>query len=138
MSACHSEAAGQAFVDAGVPHVVAVKLHDKISDRASHTFTELFYSQLVNGHTVQEAFDLARQAVEVDPKIFDRAEAKKFRLLPEDGDHNISIFDDISEGMYVNESPDYTGRRKPFHECLLGRHDKAYEVLSLSLFILFL
>ena len=32
VSACHSEAAGNAFVAANVPHVVAVQLDSKVSE----------------------------------------------------------------------------------------------------------
>jgi hypothetical protein len=35
VSACHSATAGHAFVAAGVPHVVAVRLDSKVPDKAA-------------------------------------------------------------------------------------------------------
>jgi hypothetical protein len=47
VSACHSEEAGKAFVDAGVPHVVAVRWDTPISDKASQVFSKQFYLSLL-------------------------------------------------------------------------------------------
>jgi len=38
VSACHSESAGNAFVQAGVPHVIAVKTDAAVCDKASQIF----------------------------------------------------------------------------------------------------
>ncbi len=46
VSACHSETAANAFVDAGVPHVIAVKLDAKVGDTAAHIFMDHFYFSL--------------------------------------------------------------------------------------------
>ena len=46
VSACYSEASGRAFVDAGVKHVIAVKMGAKVADRSSRTFMEQFYLAL--------------------------------------------------------------------------------------------
>ena len=35
VSACHSQGAGEAFVQAGVPHVVAVRTLETVSDKAA-------------------------------------------------------------------------------------------------------
>lgn len=42
VSACHSENVGRQFVEAGVPHVVAVKTDAKITDEASRAFASSF------------------------------------------------------------------------------------------------
>ena len=61
-SACHS--LGAAFVRAGVPHVVAVKLSDRIQDGAACIFAEAFYFGRLRGNkTVRQAFDIGRSAV---------------------------------------------------------------------------
>ena len=53
VSACFSEAAAQAFVEAGVPHVVAVRLSTRVSDHAAHAFTRAFYLALAVGSSIQ-------------------------------------------------------------------------------------
>lgn len=60
VSACQSQAAGEAFVAAGVPHVVAVKTWSRVADQAAHHFTSHFYLALFNGSTVQQAFDIGK------------------------------------------------------------------------------
>ena len=57
--ACHSQPAANAFVRAGVQHVVAVRSHALILDAAAIQFTKHFYLALGCGKSVQEAFDAA-------------------------------------------------------------------------------
>ena len=57
ISACHSEPAAEAFVEAGVPHVVGVRSHVKVLDDAAALFARHFYHSLVEGHTVRESFE---------------------------------------------------------------------------------
>ncbi len=63
VSACHSQAAGQAFVDAGVPHVVCVSVQSMLLDAVALTFERAFYVALAVGDTVEDAFNIAKQAV---------------------------------------------------------------------------
>ena len=63
MSACHSAEAGRAFVAAGVPHVVAVRLDSKVLDKSAMQFSQVFYAHLLAGDTVREAFDTADRTV---------------------------------------------------------------------------
>ena len=56
VSACHSMLTGQAFVDAGVPHVAAVRLDSPVYDSAARTFARDFYQALFTGRTVQAGF----------------------------------------------------------------------------------
>ena len=51
----------QAFVDAGVPHVIAVRVDTKVSDHAAHAFTRAFYLALAVGQTIRGAFDIGVQ-----------------------------------------------------------------------------
>lgn len=63
VSACHSQEAGQAFVAAGVPSVVAIKLDSKVLDKQAMHFSRVFYEALLSGKTVKEAFDNAERNV---------------------------------------------------------------------------
>ena len=56
ISACHSVGGGEAFVAAGVPHVVAVRREAQLQDRAACMFAEAFYYALFKGRTVRQAF----------------------------------------------------------------------------------
>jgi hypothetical protein len=47
VSACHSESAGAAFVGAGVPHVIAVRMDAQVADKASRIFMHQFYLALL-------------------------------------------------------------------------------------------
>jgi len=63
VAACHSEAAANAFRAAGVPCVVAVRLDERLHDRAAIIFTQQFYTAIASGNTVRHAFDIGREAV---------------------------------------------------------------------------
>ena len=69
ISACHSVGGGEAFVAAGVPHVVAVRREAQLQDRAACMFAEAFYYALFKGRTVRQAFDIGREAVKSQPHI---------------------------------------------------------------------
>jgi len=109
VSACHSEYAGQAFVDAGVPHVVCVKVSERLQDTAAQAFTRWFYLELAIGGTVRRAFQVATQAVRAQEqsRVSGMAasmapairpdQADKFLLLPLDGNHDVPIFPGRSE-----------------------------------------
>ena len=87
VSACHSQPAAEAFVDAGVPHVIAVRTRLKVLDDAAALFARHLYLALVEGHTVRQAFDYATaQLSAVAPSLGlpnPSEEAQKFVLLPE-------------------------------------------------------
>jgi hypothetical protein len=46
VSSCHSQFAGEVFLNAGAKHVVCIKGGEKISDRASLRFSKVFYETL--------------------------------------------------------------------------------------------
>ncbi|KAL3935856.1 MAG: hypothetical protein SGBAC_008711 [Bacillariaceae sp.] len=94
-----SQSIGQAFVDAGVPHVVVCSkannanyLQLRVSDAL---FEKTFYRNLAqNNKTVQEAFDIAKDAILVDPKIPEEhrsLEEEKYCLLGR-ADHDVPVF----------------------------------------------
>eukprot|EP01041_Mallomonas_annulata_P000472 gene472-882_t len=93
VSACYSRRAGEAFADAGVPHVVCVNVDAQLLDTAAVAFTRAFYLSLVVGDTVRQAFEIGKQAVVSSPRISNSAhEGDKFVLLPEDKDHDSPVF----------------------------------------------
>ena len=63
ITSCFSEYAGRAFVNAGVPHVVAIRGSAQVSGYACQKFTYGFYLALLCGHTVSEAFDIGKAKV---------------------------------------------------------------------------
>lgn len=94
VSACLSERAGEAFIEAGVPHVVCVSVDAQILDVAAVAFTRAFYLALAVGSTVEQAFAIGKQAVAASPYVRNSvAEGNKFVLLPLNGNHDIPIFD---------------------------------------------
>ena len=93
VSACHSKRAGEAFAQAGVKHVVCVKVDARLLDAAANVFTRAFYVSLAVGNTVKQAFDIGRNAVRASPYIPDSAkEGEKFLLLPDDANHDEPVF----------------------------------------------
>ena len=106
VAACHSHETGLAFVECGVKHVVAVKIDQMIQDSAAKAFTRAFYVALLSGKTVQQAFDIAREALKASPYVRDSViEGDKFILLPEQREgtpplHDAPIFTARSVGMW--------------------------------------
>jgi len=94
VSACHSGLAGRTFVSAGVPHVVCCHQESELMDSAALAFTRAFYLALAVGRTVKDSFEIGKQAVNVSPTVPNsEEEMKKFVLLPEDGNHDVPVFD---------------------------------------------
>lgn len=93
VSACYSRRAAEAFVDAGVPHVVCVHIDAQLLDAAAMAFTRAFYLALLVGETVGNAFSIGKEAVATSPYVPNSSiEGSKFMLLPEDGDHDKPVF----------------------------------------------
>ena len=93
VSACHSENAGKTFAEAGVPHVVCCRQESELKDTAALAFTRQFYLSLAVGNTVKDSFDIGCNAVRATPNLRNaETEMEKFRLLPENGNHNVPIF----------------------------------------------
>ncbi|RLN54805.1 hypothetical protein BBJ29_008506 [Phytophthora kernoviae] len=113
VSACHSESVAQAFVCAGVPHVVVVSKEEKVLDRKAMEFAKAFYTALFAGHSVGKSFQIGR--VQADIAVTSNGEGggitggrSEFKLLGE-GDHNDAPFRDVSIGACVET--DMGGRR---------------------------
>ena len=91
VSACSSRFAGEAFVEAGVRHVVCVELEVDVMDRAAAIFTRAFYLALIHGKAVRASFDIGCEAVKASPGMTAK-EASKFLLLPAEEDHCDALF----------------------------------------------
>ncbi|KAG6970098.1 hypothetical protein JG687_00002820 [Phytophthora cactorum] len=65
VSACHSESVAQAFVSAGVPHVVVVSKEEKVLDRKAMEFAKAFYTALFAGHSVAKSFQIGRVQADI-------------------------------------------------------------------------
>jgi hypothetical protein len=76
VSACKSHDCAQMFVKAQVPHVVAINRWHSVLDTACHVFANTFYNCLMNGQTVQSAFERAQIRVKHDVR------AAFFRCFP--------------------------------------------------------
>mmetsp|Transcript_22954 Transcript_22954/g.55685 ORF Transcript_22954/g.55685 Transcript_22954/m.55685 type:complete len:793 (+) Transcript_22954:77-2455(+) len=99
VAACHSESAGRAFVEAGVRHVIAVKLTEKVADKGAQHFMRTFYLALLMGRTVKDAFEIARTNLQAAPNLpSSKMEARKYMLLPTKADHGVSIFPRLPAG----------------------------------------
>jgi len=147
VSACHSQDAGRAFASAGARHVVAVRRSQEMHDIAAGTFTQQFYFALVNGKTVQQAFDIARQSIDTQfqDNNYLANESQKFVLLPRKADHSAVLYlprDDEEEKSSSTSSlvTDHTPKRgvasfpPPILSEWVGRyhdiHDLMHKVLS--------
>jgi len=99
LSASCSCRAGETFAAAGVLHVICCQDVD-LKDCAAHAFTKHFYKSVVRGKTVKEAFEDGCKSVCVD---YSNMEMDKFLLLPENGNHDVPLF----EARPVSQWPSY-------------------------------
>ncbi|CAI5703722.1 unnamed protein product [Peronospora effusa] len=112
LSACHSESVAEAFVRAGVPHVVVVSKEKKVLDRKAMEFAKAFYTALFAGHAVAKSFEIGR--VQADIVVASNGDnavdggRSEFKLLG-DGDHNDAPFRDVPVGDLIETDMD--GRR---------------------------
>jgi len=83
VSACHSEKIGRRFLQMGVPFVICCKEKAELNDNLAQKFTKQFYTLLLRGKAVDEAYRDARRAVFVDKDGTGKAtkEANKYILL---------------------------------------------------------
>lgn len=60
VSACYSEQFGKIIFDAGINNVIAIHSHTQIVDEAATRFATKLYHHLLQGKTVKEAFEKAK------------------------------------------------------------------------------
>mmetsp|Transcript_103878 Transcript_103878/g.155542 ORF Transcript_103878/g.155542 Transcript_103878/m.155542 type:complete len:984 (-) Transcript_103878:345-3296(-) len=95
VSACNSALIGDAFVRAGVPHVLCCRIDSMLREDTAVEFEKSFYRNLACGRTLQSAFDMARHQILNSPHIHpeDRQnEIDKFCLLPLGANHDVQVF----------------------------------------------
>ncbi|KAJ8611023.1 hypothetical protein CTAYLR_007070 [Chrysophaeum taylorii] len=113
-NSCHSQRAGCAFVEAGVPHVVAVSCRanndGRVSDRAATAFCRAFYLGVIAGRTVRQAFEIGCAAA---TNAGGGSETKTYVLLPEDDPHDERIFADAPSGCLDVHAPRRTPTNAP-------------------------
>eukprot|EP01084_Bolivina_argentea_P295967 509673_1 len=120
-SACHSEHVGEAFIEAGIQHVVAVNTKFEVTDEAASVFTKHFYNTLLNGRTIEKSFKIAKHAVAAMSSSA-RLDYDKFLLLPRNGDHAVNIFSDLSGGtLYDDTLPTPINNLPPAVPSFVGR-----------------
>ena len=100
-SACHSEHVGEAFIEAGIQHVVAVNTKFEVTDEAASVFTKHFYNTLLNGRTIEKSFKIAKHAVAAMSSA--RLDYDKFLLLPRNGDHS-TLFGQLQTGNLTDDT----------------------------------
>lgn len=142
LNACHSEKLAQAFVKAGVPHVIAVNAEDQILDIAARCFSRRLYQSLFNLDSVINSFLLGRNAVKLDDKLkrlfnsltFEQGvnfdEAFKFRLLPEHT-HNQSLIIEPANSHQVIY-PQWSNTNIPrYNSNFVGRRQEIHQVIKI-------
>lgn len=102
VSACHSEDIGNAFLKAGVKHVVCCEQSSELNHDACADFTFSFYDALAKEFHIELAYSSAKGFVTVK---YGKGESNKFKLLPESGNHAIPVFNaDLAEMPVMNRS----------------------------------
>mmetsp|Transcript_34449 Transcript_34449/g.48091 ORF Transcript_34449/g.48091 Transcript_34449/m.48091 type:complete len:384 (+) Transcript_34449:1046-2197(+) len=143
VAACHSEVSGNAFVRAGVKHVIAVQVDETLEDHAAVTFTKQFYLAVTNDHTIKEAFDIAKVVVKETSKM-GRKESEKFLLLPKDEKHDVKIFSSVTKGDLVDHtlllpphnlpslSPQFVGRNQEMQSTIKFIRDARTRIVTIT------
>lgn len=67
VNACHSQKVASVFLNAGIPHVVAVHSDSLVVDKSATMFAKHFYLSLFHGKTVETSFEIAKGAVRALP-----------------------------------------------------------------------
>ncbi|CAJ1954739.1 unnamed protein product [Cylindrotheca closterium] len=97
VSSCHAHSIGQAFVKAGVKHVVCCEREDNFQDPVASEFVQTFYQALARDLTLFQAFESAKKAVAASMHATNKRNlSKRFRLLPEmdevENFHKVPVF----------------------------------------------
>ena len=79
VASCHSEFAGEIFLNAGAKHVICIRGDQELSDQAAIVFSKSFYNSVFKKTlSICSSFNFAKKCVE---KIFGKQEAFKYLLL---------------------------------------------------------
>lgn len=102
VSACYSESVADVFIGAGIRHVIAVNKAEAVLDAVALDFAETFYKMLITGDTVLRSFNLAKARVHFQKP--NSSEYVKFKLLPEEDNHEVVIFEALEDGPVIKEN----------------------------------
>ncbi|MEM7134442.1 MAG: tetratricopeptide repeat protein, partial [Chloroflexota bacterium] len=97
LSACHSASLLPAMSMLGIEHVIAIDATESVLESAAVTFYRRFYETLLTGGTIQGGYVAGRNAVLTSEELSflsptdQSAEARKFLLLPEASNHDLSL-----------------------------------------------
>jgi len=149
VSSHYSRSIAEAFVKAGIQHVVCCQTEEVFRDVAAVEFTKLMYQELARNSTLQAAFHSALEGVSKSPLIKNvRNLPDKFKLLPEHapatGYHDVPVFfqqstfgdadgndddddDDDEDAMFEDAD---TSILPPVPTQFLGREVDMYEILE--------
>ena len=75
-STCYSEKLGELFLANGINNVIYIQGMTKVSDKAAIKFSTNFYSELIKGNNIYDAFYKTKKLVELD-KEKDKFQLKK-------------------------------------------------------------
>ncbi|CAI2368691.1 unnamed protein product [Moneuplotes crassus] len=139
VSSCHSQFAGEVFLNSGAKHVVCIRQGDKISDKTSLRFSKVFYETLfVKNYNVCTSFQIAKDEIR---KVFNSTEANKFLLLTQQSKSGSQLEDDkhhkchalanFKQGTLVSMNEQTMFESHPSNvEGFLGRQREMYEIIK--------
>lgn len=82
VASCHSQFAGQIFLNAGAKHVICIRQESQVLDEAVITFSKAFYHSVFSQNmTICDSFALAQKQVQAK---FNQSESNKFMLLKQE------------------------------------------------------
>mmetsp|Transcript_49539 Transcript_49539/g.115913 ORF Transcript_49539/g.115913 Transcript_49539/m.115913 type:complete len:1521 (-) Transcript_49539:155-4717(-) len=109
LSSCHSSQTASLFIEAGVPHVIAVERSETVLDVSARIFAQSLCHSLLLGNTVSSAFKHAQWLVRNNEYLSNerhrataKQEAQKFVLLPRGANHHVVLFPAIMRGQPVD------------------------------------
>lgn len=138
LNACYSAGLATLLVDAGVNHVISIEAADTILDYVAQLFTEYFYPGLLEGRTVLDCYEAAREACETTLQACQPAgvsdahtEILKFLLLPEDSSlHNTSLDFGSETGEVIVLEHSTTNIPPYFSQPVIGRQIDLFHILQ--------
>ena len=143
VSSTHALTIGQAFIDAGVPHVVCCHREgNKFRDPIAIEFIQCFYRQAAKKKTLNEAFETALQGVISSPLSKNlRKVNKRFHLLPDgcmEGYHDTPVFfNNMAPVITKDDDENYNNnfdkelmKLPHLSDNFIGREVDIYEILE--------
>jgi hypothetical protein len=131
VSSCYSNHLAEAFLAAGVPHVVALQRESTFVDKRSLGFVRGFYQALGERKSLAEAFGDGIQECTASSSSSDAL--VPYRLLPEDANHDVNVFFQSPPSSLVPASVasrDDMSILRSIPDRFVGREVDMYEILE--------